>query len=127
MSIPRRLFRAATDRLRRELREMEIDFEAFHPYDRAPGAREELEEFLRDGEAARFSSPPPDPLAEEYALLGLEPGADRAALQRAWHRCVRETHPDRFAAGSPAQMAARERFLRYQQAYERIMAVRDGG
>ena len=95
MSIPKRLFRVAADRLRREMEEIEIDFEAFRLRERPSDARRELEEFLRDGAASRRPpSPPPDPLAPDYILLGLTPGADRTALQRAWHRCVRETHPD---------------------------------
>ena len=128
MSIPKRLFRVAADRLRREMEEIEIDFEAFRRRERPSDARRELEEFLRDGPASRRPpSPPPDPLAPDYILLGLTPGADRTALQRAWHRCVRETHPDRFASDPAAAEAAHERFLRYQQAYERILAARGEG
>jgi DnaJ-class molecular chaperone len=122
VSIPKRLLRAATERLRREFADLEIEFETYRARDPAAGARRELEDYLREGPPR--VAPPPDPLAPDYALLGLPPGADRAAIQRAWHRCVRETHPDRFAADPAAAAAAQERFLRYQQAYERILAAR---
>src|SRR5439155_14616385 len=125
-SIPKRLFRAAAERLRREFEDLEIEFEAWRPSDPAANARRELDDFLRDGPTYQRPSPPADPLAPDYALLGVPPGADRAALQRAWHRCVRETHPDRFTADPAAADAARERFLLYQQAYERIVAARGG-
>jgi DnaJ-domain-containing protein 1 len=127
VSIPKRLFRVAADRLRREFADLEIEFEARRPRDPASNARRELEDFLRDGAASRRAAPPPDPLAPDYALLGLKPDADRAAIQRAWHRCVRETHPDRFAYDPTAAEAARERFHLYQQAYERIIAARGEG
>jgi DnaJ-domain-containing protein 1 len=127
VSIPRRLFRIAVDKLREGIDE---------GLDWIPGsspprkdARQELDEFLADpappAASRRPPGPAPHPLAAEYQLLGLAPGADRDAVRRAWRRLVRDHHPDRHAGDPPAQAAARERFLIYQAAYERIIASLD--
>src|ERR671916_683191 len=42
--------------------------------------------------------------ASAYATLGLEPGADSAAVERAYKRLIKEHHPDR--AGGDARRAA---------------------
>ena len=42
--------------------------------------------------------------ASAYAILGLEPGADSAAIERAYKRLIKQHHPDR--AGGDARRAA---------------------
>jgi hypothetical protein len=50
------------------------------------------------GEEARGSPPPssgPDVTVEEaYAILGLAPGADEEAIREAYHRLMKQLHPD---------------------------------
>ena len=53
------------------------------------------------------------PSAKDYRLLGLEPGADGDAVQRAYREKVKEVHPD-TESGNEAQ------FKRVKAAYERI-------
>ncbi len=135
MSIPRRLLRAAVQKLREGVDGFDTGWlnEVTGGRPRPGDARRELDDFLRDQyfeppSAARASPrPPEDPLAAEYRLFGLEPGADLEAVRRAWRRCARENHPDRFSADRKAQAEAAERFLKFQQAYERICAAKEGG
>ncbi len=49
---------------------------------------------------------------DPYAVLGVAPGADPAAVRRAFRRCARHTHPD---AGGDAQA-----FVRVHRAYEML-------
>lgn len=46
--------------------------------------------------------PRPDP----HALLGVEPGATRAEIRRAYRRRAMEVHPDVSGTGTTADMAA---------------------
>ena len=62
---------------------------------------------------------PPDP----WAVLGVEPGADRDEIRVAWRRLVRECHPDRMMAkGVPEEAIklATARLAAINDAYERI-------
>ena len=52
-------------------------------------------------------------LADHWAVLGLEPGADAAALKKAFRRQARRWHPD-LNSNDPA---AEERFKRINEAY----------
>ncbi len=53
-----------------------------------------------------------------FALLGIEPTADRRLLQRAYRRAVLRHHPDK--AEDPAR--AEEKFKAILQAYQQILA-----
>lgn len=55
-------------------------------------------------------------IADPFAVLGLDPGADAAAVKQAYRRLVKECHPDR--AGGDA--AAARRFRDVTAAYEQI-------
>ena len=58
-----------------------------------------------------------------YAVLGLPPGADDAAVKQAWRRLVAEHHPDRLQArGLPADFirVATERMATINAAYSAI-------
>eukprot|EP01062_Namystynia_karyoxenos_P052615 TRINITY_DN42205_c0_g1_i1.p3 TRINITY_DN42205_c0_g1~~TRINITY_DN42205_c0_g1_i1.p3 ORF type:complete len:176 (+),score=49.39 TRINITY_DN42205_c0_g1_i1:61-528(+) len=79
------------------------------------------------GRAARprrgCASPPqrPPPASESpYAMLGLDPGADEAAVRARYHELARRHHPDR-----PGGDAARMRAL--NEAVQRIAAARRPG
>lgn len=64
-----------------------------------------------------------DPRRAALAVLGLEEGADRDAVRRAYRELAAAHHPDRFAAlGADAVQAARLGFLRVQRAYETLGA-----
>jgi len=67
------------------------------------------------------AGPPPPDGADPFAVLGLAPGADRDEIVRAFRRLAKEHHPDRFAVhGRAAEEAARRRFVRILDAYERL-------
>ena len=55
--------------------------------------------------AARVRARHTGPAADDpWAILGVEPGADAAALRRAYHALVKQYHPDRhLAEGMPAE------------------------
>ncbi|MCW8195218.1 DnaJ domain-containing protein [Proteobacteria bacterium 005FR1] len=56
---------------------------------------------------------------EALAVLGLQRGAARSEIKRAYRRLAQSYHPDRQRSlGSEAQHRAEEKFLRVQQAYE---------
>jgi hypothetical protein len=62
----------------------------------------------------------PDPLAEDRRMLRLEPDADLAALEVAYHARVAEAAPERFPEGSPERAAAETRRTALDAAYERL-------
>ena len=67
------------------------------------------------------------PASNPYAILGLEPSVDDAALKKAWRKLVRENHPDRhIAAGMPAEAVkiATDRLSAINAAYDRIAKER---
>ncbi len=64
---------------------------------------------------------------EDYAVLGLAPGASDAEVAKAFKHKAREFHPDRIAAKElpPAFLEfAKQQFQRVQEAYDRIRASR---
>ena len=56
--------------------------------------------------------------ASAYASLGLEPGADAAAIEQAYKRLIKEHHPDR--EGGDARRAAE-----LNRAYRELRGTRD--
>lgn len=62
-----------------------------------------------------------------WALLGIAPDADEAAIRTAWRELVKQHHPDRLVAlGMPREFVAlaNERLAAINAAHERIMAQR---
>jgi DnaJ-class molecular chaperone len=56
-------------------------------------------------------------------VLGLEAGADRARVQRAFRRLAAEVHPDRHPWASAAERAALlRRFSELSAAYHELVA-----
>lgn len=69
---------------------------------------------------ARHTGPAQD---DPWAVLGVEPGADAAALRRAYHALVKQYHPDRHLAdGVPAEFirVTESRMAMINAAYARV-------
>ena len=65
----------------------------------------------------------PDGSEDPYAILGVEPDAELAAIREAYHRLVRESHPDLvIAQGLPPECIAlaTSRIARINAAYDRL-------
>ena len=70
------------------------------------------------------------PRSDPYSILGVPADADTATIKAAYHRLVRETHPDRLIAqGVPEEFVvlATEKLATINQAYEQITQARDKG
>ncbi|WP_353815471.1 J domain-containing protein [Agromyces sp. SYSU T00266] len=62
---------------------------------------------------------------EAARVLGVEPDADRAELDRAYRRLARELHPDRFAGAPESEVrAASARFVEVGRAYRLLSEAR---
>lgn len=72
---------------------------------------------------ARVPSPDDEPsIAECRTLLGVEPMADRDAVQAAFREKSKRMHPDRFVEfDADFQRLAHEKFIRLKQARDRLM------
>lgn len=72
----------------------------------------------RGGQRARATGQPSGPsTAEAYRRLGLDPGADDAAVRRAYREKVKAVHPDR-------ETGDEEQFKRVKEAYEKLQERR---
>ncbi|GAA1055734.1 hypothetical protein GCM10017608_23880 [Agromyces luteolus] len=64
---------------------------------------------------------------EAARVLGVEPGADQAELDRAYRRLARELHPDRFVGAPNADVReASARFIEVARAYRLLSEARIG-
>ncbi|MFW6338458.1 MAG: J domain-containing protein [Alkalispirochaetaceae bacterium] len=99
------------DRLGRLLRSFVPDDEA--PYDPdLYAAWEELDEYLGEeterAHGPRGAEENRDPLAAEYRVLEVEPGASIEEVRESYKRLLRRYHPDRFVGRPEKQRAATE-------------------
>lgn len=62
----------------------------------------------------------PSGLAADYRFLGLEPGADLAAVEEAWRRLASRADPKKFPAGSYEEKRAAEILRSLNDAYSRL-------
>lgn len=70
----------------------------------------------------RASAAAPDRTLQALAILGLDPGASRRDIRRAYRRMAQLHHPDRFFAESEQATArASQRFQRIKKAYDYLM------
>ncbi|GHC33969.1 J domain-containing protein [Aidingimonas halophila] len=68
------------------------------------------------------SPPPNDRTRRALAVLGLEPGASRSEIRKAYRRLAQVHHPDRvFARGDAITASASQRFQRIKKAYDYLM------
>lgn len=63
---------------------------------------------------------------EYYAVLGLSVGADLRMVKKAYHRKMRENHPDKFAHDPDAERAAHARAQTINEAYQQLNALLTG-
>jgi preprotein translocase subunit Sec63 len=59
-------------------------------------------------------------IAESYRTLGLEPGVSPLTARRRYRDLIKESHPDRFPAGSPLQAEATRITQQINDAYRTI-------
>jgi hypothetical protein len=65
-------------------------------------------------------------LEECYRLLDLDPGATDEEVKSAWRDLTKVWHPDRFGHDRDVQRRAEEKLKAINEAYERILAHREG-
>lgn len=78
----------------------------------------------RSSDGGERKSPPPKPSrsAQAFALLGLEAGATKTEIRKAYRRLAQVHHPDRFSSlGEEAVAAATATFQRINEAYEYLV------
>ena len=79
------------------------------------------------GEFSHATSARAAPLDDAYAVLGVTPDADDAAVKRAYRRLISQHHPDKLVAkGLPEEMMtlATAKAQQIRGAYERVQAAR---
>ncbi|MDR5867473.1 J domain-containing protein [Halomonas koreensis] len=88
-------------------------------------AHRQQEQRRRHEQAHRRPEPPPDPRRRSaLSVLGLEPGASRSEIRKAYRRLAQAHHPDRFHHEGEAIVAsASRRFQRIRRAYDFLMKV----
>lgn len=68
------------------------------------------------------SAPRSSKSAQAYAVLGLEPGASKEEIRKAFRRLAQIHHPDRFSSlGDESVAAATTTFQRINEAYEHLV------
>ncbi len=91
--------------------------------DAALGAAEFLHD--RPRKRGRYSRPTQaaaEPSRAAYRILGVSPGAEREAVQRAFRRLARESHPDSHPHATPSERARLlQRFAELSAAYHVIV------
>jgi hypothetical protein len=66
-----------------------------------------------------------DPLALHYRLLGLEPGTDFATVQAVYEKLLSRCSPDRFTAGSPEAVEAKDIEAKLQATFKVLREALD--
>ena len=75
--------------------------------------------------SARNGQPHPSALDKAYRVLEVDPGADVAAIKKAYRALAVKHHPDKVAyLGEDVKKAANEKFQRLNEAYEIIKKSR---
>jgi hypothetical protein len=64
---------------------------------------------------------------EYYRTLGLQPGASKKDLRKAYLRLVKDCHPDRFARNPQAQFLAQEKLKQINEAYSFLRDCKPDG
>ena len=122
-----REWREEQERLRNEREEQERARRQREEQERTRRQREEWERYRRERESrnAKASTPPPKseaskphPFEKEYSILGLQPGASRLEVRRAWAKKVKQVHPD--VDKSPD---AGDKFKELHKAYETLLRI----
>ena len=77
------------------------------------------------GGGGTTNTPQVDPLDYHYKLLGLESGAEFAAVQSAYNKLAARCDPARFTAGSQEEQQARQIRQRLDASYKQLREVLD--
>jgi hypothetical protein len=94
------------------------------PEEIAPGAR--LDSRSTGNAPLGTGSPTQvDPLEPHYRLLGLEPGADYAAVQAVYEKLAARLQPERFPADSPEAREAQDIRNRLESSYKILREALD--
>lgn len=90
------------------------------------GANQQYQQYRKStGSASRAGIP--DELKRDYANLEVAPNADTATVRKAYHKLIRQYHPDRFAHDPEKQKQATEITQKINQSYQRITKFRETG
>jgi hypothetical protein len=65
--------------------------------------------------------------SDPHVILGVEPGASRAAIKAAWRRLARQHHPDLVGGDAEARARATRRMAEINAAYETLLATAGEG
>ncbi|NEQ53308.1 MAG: DnaJ domain-containing protein [Leptolyngbya sp. SIO3F4] len=60
-------------------------------------------------------------LSYYYAVLNLEPGSTKEEIKRAYRKLAQQWHPDKFSKKPEQLQAAREKFERVKEAYDKLI------
>ncbi|MDR5906966.1 J domain-containing protein [Franzmannia qiaohouensis] len=87
--------------------------------------RDERHHYQRQRRHAGDQAPPPgDRTRRALIVLGLQPGASRSEIRKAYRRLAQTHHPDRVYTQGEARVASASlRFQRIKSAYEYLMEV----
>nr|WP_163504089.1 J domain-containing protein [Halomonas socia] len=87
--------------------------------------RDERHHYQRQRRHGSDQAPPPgDRTRRALIVLGLQPGASRSEIRKAYRRLAQTHHPDRvFTQGEARVASASLRFQRIKSAYEYLMEV----
>ncbi|HUZ17900.1 MAG TPA: J domain-containing protein [Spirochaetia bacterium] len=69
----------------------------------------------------------PEEIRRDYGNLEVPVGADLTQVRKAYHRLIRQYHPDRFANNPSKLKEATEISQRINQSYQRIKRFRETG
>ncbi|MBD3898327.1 DnaJ domain-containing protein [Halomonas sp. ML-15] len=111
------------ERRRRE-RDQQEQARQRHEHERRERYHEQHQYQRQQRGGSERSPPPGDRTRRALTVLGLQPGANRSEIRKAYRRLAQTHHPDRvFAQGEARVASASLRFQRIKSAYEYLMEV----
>lgn len=84
----------------------------------------------REGGAVKYNAPSLMPLSREeieaYSILGVERGANREEIKRAWREKLKMFHPDENSTNEVVQKVARQKTVEVMAAYRLLCSKIEG-